>query len=534
MAIRFPVISFNAGKVSPLIDARSDIEKYKFACRESENMLHRIYGPAERRPGTKFIDTTTSVAKVLPFIFSDSIAYLLLFENLKLYFYFNGAQVLDGSSNRLEVVTPYAGADLNELQIKQLNDVAWITHPDYPPHKLSRTSATAFTLTEITFELGPFKKRNDLAEDDGITMAPSVTTGNGTLTASSASFESGHVGAFFSVVQPRVNTEIDGSKVSPATGVIGSSILTEGTFTFITDGTWEGKVRLERSIDNSTWETFRSWKTQVQFTGTENELNVFYRVNVISMTSGTIEVMFTVNSSIQEGICEVTGFNSTTEVNITVLKNFASTDADVRWSEGSWSEKRGYPACMTFMWDRAIFAGTPHQPQTMWLSDVGDYEFFFAGTLDDDSFSLTIASDRRNAIQWISALESLLLGTSGGEWRIGSTDFNQAITPSNFTFKEQTSYGSKAIQALPVGDVVLFVDTVGRKLREMVFNGDKYIAPDLSALAEDITEGGLIGIAHQKNPDSILWAVRNDGMPLSVMYEREQKVVAWGEHPMDD
>ena len=527
-----PVISFNAGKLSPLIDARSDIEKYKFGCRTLANMLPRIYGPAERRPGTKYIATTTSVARVAPFIYSNSIAYILLFEDKKLFFYYNGAEVQDGVGARIEVVTPYAGADLNELQFKQLNDVMWITHPDYPPYKLSRTSATAFDLSEIVFELGPFMKRNDLAEDDDITMTPSVISGAGTLTASSASFLAGHVGAKFSVIQPRVNTEIDGS--TKVAGVIGSPILTEGMFTFITDGTWEGKVRLERSIDGSVWETYRTWKTQVQFTGTENELNVFYRVNVISVTSGTIEVIFTVNSSTQEGICEVTKYNNTTSVNITVLKNFASTNADVRWSEGSWSDVRGYPTCMTFKWDRAIYAGSTHQPQTMWLSDVGDYEFFFAGTLDDDSFSLTIASDRRNAIQWITALESLLVGTSGGLWRIGSTDFNEPITPSNFTMKQQTSDGSKAIQALPVGDVVLYVDTVGRKVRETLFNGDKYVTPDLTSLAEDITEGGIIAIAHQQNPDSILWAIRSDGEPLSMAYEKQQKVVAWAEHPMND
>ena len=103
---------------------------------------------------------------------------------------------------------------------------------------------------------------------------------------------------------------------------------------------------------------------------------------------------------------------------------------------------------------------------------------------------------------------------------------------SNFTMKQQTNDGSKAIQALPVGDVVLYVDTVGRKVRETLLNGDKYVTPDLTALAEDITEGGIIAIAHQQNPDSILWAIRSDGEPLSMAYEREQNVIAWAKHPM--
>lgn len=50
-----PIISLNGGEFSPLIDARSDIEKYSSGCRKLENFLPRIYGAIERRPGTKFV-----------------------------------------------------------------------------------------------------------------------------------------------------------------------------------------------------------------------------------------------------------------------------------------------------------------------------------------------------------------------------------------------------------------------------------------------------------------------------------------------
>jgi len=49
------VTNFTAGEVTPLIDSRNDIEKYSGACRILENAFPRIYGCAERRPGTKFI-----------------------------------------------------------------------------------------------------------------------------------------------------------------------------------------------------------------------------------------------------------------------------------------------------------------------------------------------------------------------------------------------------------------------------------------------------------------------------------------------
>ena len=50
-----PIINLNGGLYSPLIDARSGIEKYSSGCRKLDNFLPRIYGVVERRPGTKFI-----------------------------------------------------------------------------------------------------------------------------------------------------------------------------------------------------------------------------------------------------------------------------------------------------------------------------------------------------------------------------------------------------------------------------------------------------------------------------------------------
>lgn len=50
-----PIINLNGGEFSPLIDTRSDLEKYSSGCRTLENFLPRIYGAIERRPGTRFI-----------------------------------------------------------------------------------------------------------------------------------------------------------------------------------------------------------------------------------------------------------------------------------------------------------------------------------------------------------------------------------------------------------------------------------------------------------------------------------------------
>jgi len=206
MSLKYPIVSFNAGELTPLVDARSDIDKYRSGCRTLENMIPRIYGPAERRPGTKHIKTTGGISRILPFVYDNTTAYVVLAEDLLFYFYTNGAEVLNGAASRLTLVTTYDEDDLFQLQFKQSNDVMWITHGSYIPRKLSRTSSVLFAIADITFNKGPFKKRNDLANADDITLTPSVTTGSGTLSASSATFTTGHVGALFSVTQPRAET----------------------------------------------------------------------------------------------------------------------------------------------------------------------------------------------------------------------------------------------------------------------------------------------------------------------------------------
>lgn len=595
-----PVITFNAGELSPQIDTRIDVKKYGAGCRTLENLIPRIYGPAERRPGTKYTASakeSSLSSKVVPFQYSDEIAYICEFGHEYIRFYYDGAQLvgstttptdwatatayiigqfvtygsvvyrclvahtsttggshdnpstnftdwvqadLDSDSYPIcETPSPYQESDLFELQFRQSADVMWIVHPEYPPKKLTRTTAYTFDLSNISFTNGPFMKRNDLANADDVTITPSATTGDITLTASSAVFDSQHItspGALFKLTQPRATTETNGSKTSPATGVIGSAIDIKGTFSFTTHGTWTGTIKIQRNKDSEGWENYRTFlcndDRNIKYTGTEEEDDVQYRINVTALSSGTVHAELTINSSTQDGIARVTSYVSSTVVNATVLTNFASTDACKRWAEGSWSAYKGYPAAFVFMGERAVYAGTPAQPQTLWLSAVDDFEDFEAGTGDSDSFSLTMSSDKINSIRWLAALEALLLGTIGGEWRVRATALDEELTPNNYNARQQTARGSKKIQPLNVGDCVLFVDYVGRKIRELTFSDEKqkYVSPDLAALAEHITLSGITSIAYQRNPDSILWCTLDDGKLLSMVYEREQNVVAWSKH----
>ncbi len=60
----------------------------------------------------------------------------------------------------------------------------------------------------------------------------------------------------------------------------------------------------------------------------------------------------------------------------------------------------------------------------------------------------------------------------------------------------------------------------GWKIQELVFDfdTDSYKAPDLTILSEHVTENGIVEMAYQKEPDSILWCVRDDGVLAAMTY----------------
>ncbi|GAG70267.1 unnamed protein product, partial [marine sediment metagenome] len=163
----------------------------------------------------------------------------------------------------------------------------------------------------------------------------------------------------------------------------------------------------------------------------------------------------------------------------------------------------------------------------------GEFEDFEAGLKAADSFALILPTADRG--RWLGSLEALAVGTSGGEWRIRSSAEDEALTPTNFSIKKQTNFGSANIQAMEVNEAIIFIDSVARKVREYTWNDSKqkYVSPDLTALAEDITNSGITNLAVQKNPDAIIWFTIIDSPYLiSMTYEREQDVVAFAEHPL--
>jgi hypothetical protein len=436
--------NFTGGELSPRLDGRNDLTKYSSGCKTLENFIVYPHGAAARRPGTTFISevkTSSKKTRLIPFEFSTTQTYILEFGDQYIRIYKDQGQVQSGGS-AVEIATPYLEAELFELKFAQSADVMYICHPNHEVEKLSRTSHTAWTLTDVAFTKGPMQDENTTTT----TLNPGATAvGTGvSLAASSAA-------------------GINGGDGFQSTDV--------GRFVFL-----------------------------------------------------------------HGGYAKITGVTDTTNATIEILTTLSASTATEAWRLGAFSDTTGHPSCVTFFEQRLVFAGTTNQPQTIFFSKSGDYENMDAnigGTVaDDDAIIYTIASNQVNAIRFMTATRTLIIGTAGGEFTVSGGGTDSAITPTNILIKKQSNHGAANVDAISVGNATLFLQRAKRKIRELAYNFDVdgYIAPDMTILAEHVTEGGITQMAYQQEPNQIIYAVRGDGELVGLTYQREQQVTAWHRH----
>jgi hypothetical protein len=56
------------------------------------------------------------------------------------------------------------------------------------------------------------------------------------------------------------------------------------------------------------------------------------------------------------------------------------------------------------------------------------------------------------------------------------------------------------------------------------------VSPDLSIICDEITGTGIVGMAYQEEPYSIIWMVRSDGYLVGFTSDQYNKIGAWHYH----
>jgi hypothetical protein len=144
--------SFHGGEVAQNLQSRTDIPSRAAAVRTLRNFFATPTGAAMNRPGFQYVGATKSSAtksRLIPFTFSTTQSYVLEFGHLYVRVIQGGGFVLDALLAPVDVVTPYAEAQLSRLQFVQSGDTLTITHPSHAPRELRRVSQSSWTLASF-------------------------------------------------------------------------------------------------------------------------------------------------------------------------------------------------------------------------------------------------------------------------------------------------------------------------------------------------------------------------------------------------
>lgn len=451
------------------------------------------------------------------------------------------------ADNIYSVATPYLEDDLADLQYTQSADVLYLTHPDYAPRQLERAGTTDWSLNLYDYENGPFQLSNT---DTAKTLRISALTGlSADLTVSGTTLNSLQVGSLF-----KLRHYIEGQADTAAITGVGeeTEISCGGTWRLITHGTWTGTIRVEKSIDAGvTYTMLREFSSANDYNvstydsvfGTEDMSDYgdafLVRLNATALASGTCNANLTTDPYYQEGIVKVTsvatnGLSAIADIERTC--GLTTTTSD--WSESSWSNYRGWPAVVEFHpEDRLVFGNSATEPYTYWMTRTGNYTDFSRSSplQDDDGISSPLPGRKVNGINGLIVLGEMIALTLANEVSIRSD--SGPITPTTVMNKVHGWEGSYGIKPVVIGNRAIYVQSTGSIIRDLGYDlsSDTFVGADLTIFSNHLFEGDIITeLAYQQNPDRIIWAIRDDGILLSMTYMREQEVVAWTWHDTND
>ncbi len=109
MARSAPAIStFTSGEISPRLEGRIDIEKYRSGLSDLTNMVVQPHGGLTRRPGTEYlgpVKDSSVKTRIIPFQFKTSDTYILEFGDQYMRVFRNGLQVLEDDAKTITGAT---------------------------------------------------------------------------------------------------------------------------------------------------------------------------------------------------------------------------------------------------------------------------------------------------------------------------------------------------------------------------------------------------------------------------------------------
>lgn len=532
--VRIPQNSFQYGEISDNTVMRTDSPIYAASAQSLENMIVLPEGAVKKRHGGKFHYKNTQTNKELylaPFIFDDNEEYIIGIGEAYILCWRitannNLSLVATITQDTQSNVLPFDKDYLHQYNTAQYGDVMFICHPLFAPRMLTRTSLTTFEVSVFSFD-GSYDGKDtfqpySVFHSTNQTLASSAYTegSSRTLTVSSAYFDT--TGKHDNVVLRYGNSEIRIDSVTSSTVATGTVIKELSTRLTVSNPlrTRDGSAVIEVTQIN-----------HGQIAG--DSILIADAVAVGGINASSINGTRTIVDIVNENTYTFTAASTanTSEDGGGFVK-VSSNGATTVWDEQSFSALRGYPAAVTFHENRLCFAGTIAEPDTIWMSQLGEFFNYNVGEgADTDAINLVAATGDVNEIRYMRSNRDLQIFTLSDELYV-PTYLNQAITPTNAQIRKQTPFGTEFVLPTSIDGATVFVERGGRAVREYIYSDaeDAYISTGVSTVASHtIVDPVDMAVVHSgfNTQESYAALVMGNGDMALFSSNRAEKRAAW-------
>lgn len=499
--------SFTRGEISPRLHSRASLDLYRGALAHCENFLTLPHGGIRKRGGTYFVNGAKyddRNTRLIDFKFSADQAYCLELGDLYCRVHAYGAYL------GIEFATPWTAAQIDMIQYVQSADVMWLVHPDHGPRKITRVNSTTFTLTEVSFNDGPFAAVN---LNDGITAQASAITGSITITASSGIFSAADVGRLFRI---EMESYTGIPPWSPGAVIVNTNEEVNGV-----------RTRYDGNVYQSTSSGSSSGPGGWRYGGTPpTHLKGVEPDGPIKSDNESINGVAWLYLHSGFGVARITGYTSPTSVTATVISRFPEetvSGGQARWSFGAFTNN-SWPVAVALFEERLVFASK----LSVYASKTGNFDSFRIGEADDDALEFLLAANEANDIVWLADADGFLaIGTIGGVRALSGSGLDEALTPSSFKNRSSSTMRCSRLRPLNTGQAFLYVANGRRAIAEMLQGSSgRFESADASLVSEHLFKqgGGITSVAYQEAPDSIAWFTTVSGDLIGFTYQRDQEV----------
>lgn len=442
------------------------------------------------------------------------------------------------------ITTPYQVDDLMELQFTQSADVITIVHQNYKPYELSRSGHTSWTLSAITFapvQAAPTSPTASGGGGSGYDYYKVTAINKDTLEESlPTSAAQSTVGTATSAAPVDINwtTAANASRYNIYKRIYGTIYGLIGTseISGFVDNGITADVDRNPPVARDPFEL----ETSVAISGITQADPGVVTTAAHGYSTGDLVYIESVSgmTEVNNTYFYVTVLSSTTFS----LQDLAGDDVDTSGytaysSSGTVKRAHNYPGAVSYIQQRLSMGNTKNNPEGIWMSRTGRYKNFTNSypTQSDDSITARITGRQINTIRHIiDAGKPVILTQSGEHALLG--DSGGVISPTDLNPRQFTYNGSATVSPVVVDGDIIYIQGNKKLVTSMAytFEADGYRGSELSIFSGHLVEKNtIVDAAYQKDPNSIVWLVRDDGILLGITYVRDQQIVGWHRHDFD-